>query len=105
MNKQLLSSVKSARQGYESDLNAKRKLDQAGNSKENNDKEVPNRNGKTDSINKQIQLKKWFGSSWRLHRGGKSRLAEWVEQPKNFQRKTPVEDQWFGESKGQYTKK
>ena len=63
INKQLLSSVKSARQRYESDLNAKRKLDQAVNSKENNDKEVQSLSERTGSINEQIQLKKWFGSS------------------------------------------
>ena len=37
INKWLLSSAKSARQIFKSDLNAKRKLDQAVHSKENND--------------------------------------------------------------------
>ena len=37
INKWLLSLVKSARQIFKSDLNTKRKLDQAVHSKENND--------------------------------------------------------------------
>ena len=58
INKQLLSSVRSARQRYESDLNVKRKLDQVKHSKENNDKEFQNLNEKIGLINEQIQLKK-----------------------------------------------
>lgn len=58
MNKQLLTSVKSTRQRYESDLNAKRKLDQNIHLKENNDKEVQSFNEKIGLIKGKIQLKK-----------------------------------------------
>lgn len=58
MNKQLLPSVKSTRQRYESDLNAKWKLDQNINLKENNDKEVQSFNEKIGLIKGKIQLKK-----------------------------------------------
>ena len=58
MNKQLLTSVKSTRQRYESDLNAKRKLDQNIHLKENNDKEVQSFNEKIGLIKGKIRLKK-----------------------------------------------
>ena len=58
MNKQLLPSVKSTKQRYESDLNAERKLDQNIHLKENNDKEVQSFNEKIGSIKGKIQLKK-----------------------------------------------
>lgn len=50
--------MKSTKQRYESDLNAKRKLDQNIHLKENNDKEVQSFNEKIGSIKGKIQLKK-----------------------------------------------
>ena len=50
--------MKSTKQRYESDLNAKRKLDQNIHLKENNDKEVQSFNEKIGLIKGKIQLKK-----------------------------------------------
>ena len=50
--------MKAARQRYKGDLNAKKKLDLAVHSKENNDNEVQKLIEKIGLINEQIQLKK-----------------------------------------------
>ena len=81
-NKQLLSSVKSARLRDKSDLNTKRKLDQAAHSKKNSYKELESFSEKIGLIIEQTELKKWFDSSSRMDHKGNQNFQNEFNNPK-----------------------